>query len=148
MKKIVMLFLAGMLLASVEGFASQYDLRFGPPPTDIDIPITGGGDNDGDGNGNGGGNGQPGNLPQPTSAVDAVEARYLGSESMLELCFNQEIGRVTIVLTDLVTGHALLSYGCNTAYESEVYLPVSLPEGSYQLTVVGTAYSGFGLFVL
>lgn len=143
-----MLLAAGALLASVEGFASQNDLRLGPPPTDVDIPITGGGDNDGDGNGNGGGNGRPDNKPQPTSAVDAVEARYLGSESMLELCFNQEIGLVTIVLTDLSTGRPLISYGCNTAYESELYLPLSLGEGSYKLTVVGATYYGLGLFSL
>lgn len=148
MKKILMLLFAGLWLASVEAVASQNDLVIGPPITDVDIPITaGGGNNGGDGEGGSGGN-YGTSYPQPTSVGEAVEARYLGSESLLELWFNTSIGRVEVELTDLSTGRPLLTYVCDTNYETELYLPLTLYEGSYKLSIVGADYWGFGLFEL
>lgn len=148
MKKFLLMLVAGMMLAVSAVAVSYDDAQLPPPTTDVDIPILGGGGN-GNGNGNGDGDGgDNGGHPVPTSVEDEVEARYLGSISQLEVEFNEPVGRVEVVLVDLMSGRTLLAYECNSEMESLVALPITLYAGSYKLTICGPDYEGYGLFGL
>lgn len=95
--------------------------------------------------------GNPTTLPgggRPRSiAVDVVDAWIDFDFGQIAVTFNQEIGTVTIAITD-VMGRTWTTYNCDTTYEFEVWLPLPNAIGHYMITIVGEEYTGSGEFDL
>lgn len=80
-------------------------------------------------------------------SVKPVEAYIYYDFEELEVNFNDDLGKVVVVLQDQ-TGQEVCSYRCDTNTEPAVSLPLPMSEGAYTLRIVGDAYEGEGIFDL
>lgn len=85
--------------------------------------------------------------PIKPRSVKPVEAYIYYDFEELEVNFNDDLGKVVVVLQDQ-TGQEVCSYRCDTNTEPAVSLPLPMSEGAYTLRIVGDAYEGEGIFDL
>lgn len=85
--------------------------------------------------------------PLRPRSVKPVEAYIYYDFEELEVNFNDDLGKVVVVLQDQ-TGQEVCSYRCDTNTEPAVSLPLPMSEGTYTLRIVGDAYEGEGIFDL
>lgn len=78
------------------------------------------------------------------SGADPVVAWYDADLSLLEVCFNEEVGRVSVSVTDS-KGQELARYACETYVDPVAYLYFTAEEGEvYTINLVGKDFEGVG----
>lgn len=85
------------------------------------------------------------NHPRTRSIFQYVEAYAYPTNEFIELCFNQDIGIVTITVSG---PSGIESVTCDTASEFFVTIPVSFVPGQYFIEISGPEYEGYGQFEL
>ncbi len=81
---------------------------------------------------------------KPRTDISTVDAWYDYDGSMFEFWFNDNIGSVTICVSDAMN-QTIASCTCDTAVESMAYIFCAIDETqSYTVRIVGNDYEGVG----
>lgn len=86
-------------------------------------------------------------TPTPRSVISLVDTWYDADMALLEISFNEEVGKVSIQVQNSF-GQVVSSCSVDTTYEPMVMMNVPTNEDYYTIHIVGDIFEAYGAYNL